>query len=158
MDIMLWALEQNDPEGWLVPESGSLAEMLDLIAQCDGDFKFNLDHYKYPERYPDGHELSIYRLSASGFLMLLEQRLEKNAYLFGKQVALADMAIAPFIRQFAHTDKAWFADQPWPRTSLVGSNTKLALRNAMTRYAPWQEGQVRWFPPQLENLAGTRLT
>jgi hypothetical protein len=25
------------------------------------------------------------------------------------------MAIAPFVRQFANVDAAWFADQPWPR-------------------------------------------
>jgi hypothetical protein len=51
LDIMLWALEQRNPGQWLTPEQGSRAAMLALIAQCDGEFKFHLDRYKYPERY-----------------------------------------------------------------------------------------------------------
>ena len=161
LDIMLWALEQNDPEGWLLPESGSLAEMLALIAQCDGDFKFNLDHYKYPERYADAAEPTTYRRSASSFLMLLEQRLERSVYLHGSRRKLADMAIAPFVRQFAHTDKTWFASQPWPRLQawLAAILESEIYEAVMTRYTPWQEGQATtWFPPQLETPAGTSLT
>ena len=48
-DIMLWALEQDDPEGWLdMPKEG-----LDLVGTNDGSFKRDLDHYKYAVRYPD---------------------------------------------------------------------------------------------------------
>jgi glutathione S-transferase len=156
LDIMLWALGRHDPKSWLAPESDSLEEMLGLIAQCDGDFKFNLDRYKYPERYPDVVDPFACRSSASQFLMLLEQRLEKNIYLYGAQPALADMAIAPFVRQFAHTDKAWFANQPWPKLQawLAAILETELYEIAMTRYAPWQEGQAAtWFPPE----AGTSV-
>jgi glutathione S-transferase len=54
LDIMLWALEQNDPEGWLAPQPGSHAAMLELIAQFDGGFKHHLDRYKYPNRHTGG--------------------------------------------------------------------------------------------------------
>lgn len=161
LDIMLWALEQHDPEGWLTPESGSLAEMLDLIEQCERDFKFNLDRYKYPQRYADVTDPMAYRSSAGQFLMSLEQHLGRSAYLYGTQRALADMAIAPFVRQFAHTDKTWFASQPWPKlqawlSAILASG---AYETAMTRYAPWQAGQAAtWFPPQVENTAGTTAT
>ena len=48
-DVMLWALERSDPEGWLaMPEAG-----YDWIARCDGPFKTALDHTKYAVRYPD---------------------------------------------------------------------------------------------------------
>jgi glutathione S-transferase len=161
LDIMLWALEQSDSKKWLTPESGSLADMLTLIAECDGDFKFNLDRYKYPERYPDVIDPFCCRLSASEFLMSLEQRLGQSRYLYGSRPSLADMAIAPFVRQFAHTDKAWFASQPWPKLQiwLVEILESAIYETAMTRYAPWQEGQpVTWFPPQAENIAGTNVT
>lgn len=161
LDIMLWALEQHDPQRWLKPESGSLAEMLALIAHCDSDFKLNLDRYKYPERYPDTSDPIASRLSASQFLMLLEQHLEKNAYLHGTQPALADMAIAPFVRQFAHTDKAWFAMQAWPRLQawLTVILESTLYETVMTRYPVWQAGQApTWFPPQPANMAGTSLT
>lgn len=151
LDIMLWALEQHDPENWLSPESDSLPDMLALIGQCDGEFKFNLDRYKYPERYADAASPDVYRLSASQFLMLLELRLEKRIWLQGSRPALADMAIVPFVRQFAHTDKAWFAAQPWPRlqTWLQKLLESDLYETAMTRYAPWQEGQAAtYFPPR----------
>ena len=53
LDIMLWALRRHDPGQYLVPDMGSAADMLALIAECDGPFKQALDHCKYPERYPD---------------------------------------------------------------------------------------------------------
>lgn len=160
LDIMLWALQQNDPENWLAPGSDSLADMLTLIAQCDGDFKFNLDRYKYPERYADALAPSVYRSSAGQFLLALEQRLEQNVYLYGSRCTLADMAIAPFVRQFAHTDKAWFASQPWPKLqawlSAILESEIYAV--AMTRYTPWQEEQaITCFPLQPEN-AGSAVT
>jgi glutathione S-transferase len=36
LDIMRWALERNDPQQWLSPPSGTLEDMLALIARCDG--------------------------------------------------------------------------------------------------------------------------
>ena len=53
LEIMLWALAQHDPEGWLIPSHGNLQDMLALIAECDGPFKQALDRCKYPSRYPD---------------------------------------------------------------------------------------------------------
>src|SRR5690606_38163412 len=106
LDIMLWALRRSDTERWLAPSSGTLAEMLDLIGQCDGPFKQNLDRYKYPERYP-GTDATEHRSQAQPFLQALDERLTHTPFLFGSHAALADRAIAPFVRQFAHTDKDW---------------------------------------------------
>ena len=52
LDIMLWALNCHDPHHWLLPVQGSLQEMLELIAHCDGPFKQHLDGYKYLRRVP----------------------------------------------------------------------------------------------------------
>ena len=156
LDIMLWALGQNDPENWLRPQHGTLDEMLALIAANDRGFKLDLDRYKYPERYPDVEAL-IHRESGAEFLMRLEKRLEKTCYLFGAHPALADMAIAPFVRQFAHTDKAWFAEQDWPRlrTWLDALLNTASYATVMTRYASWQEQQpTEYFPPLAESTPG----
>ncbi|MBS0421679.1 MAG: glutathione S-transferase [Proteobacteria bacterium] len=111
LDIMLWALGCNDPERWLVPESDSLAGMRTLIAQFDSHFKENLDRYKYPVRFA-GSDPRASRTAACQDLELLESRLARSAHLAGSAVSLADMAIAPFVRQFANVDASWFASLP----------------------------------------------
>jgi len=146
LEIMLWALERYDPEGWLTPGRD---EMLALIAQCDGDFKHHLDRTKYPERYA-GANAAEHREAASGFLRELNQRLQTSACLFGERPALADMAIMPFVRQFAQIDAAWFAAQPWPALNRWLENLLASplFATIMDKYAPWQSGTpgIR-FPP-----------
>ena len=100
LDIMLWALGQYDPQGWLHPSQGTLAETQGLIAECDGPFKQALDRTKYPTRYP-GCDPAYERAQAARWLGTLEARLNQHPFLFGDHYALADMAIAPFVRQFA---------------------------------------------------------
>jgi glutathione S-transferase len=112
IDIMLWALGKNDPEKWLMPEQGNLDAMLELIAEFDRGFKYNLDRYKYPNRYQD-IDPEIHRTECCLYLNKLHTKLMITSYLFGNHITLADMAIAPFVRQFAHTDQEWFNKQPW---------------------------------------------
>ncbi len=113
LDIMRWALQPQDLPQWLVPETGQVDDMEILIGRCDGPFKADLDRYKYPVRY-EGVDPLVHRASAADFLAALERRLLAGRYLFGSRPCLADMAIAPFVRQFAHVDLPWFAAQPWP--------------------------------------------
>ena len=106
-DIMLWALEQSDPMNWL--ESGNAQdEMNQLIDCCDVEFKPLLDRYKYFERYPENSQQE-YRERAEGFLQLLEKRLGEHRFLINDAMGCADVAIFPFIRQFAGVDPDWFA-------------------------------------------------
>ena len=112
LDIMRWALDRQDPEAWLPADTASSSYLESLIAANDGDFKYHLDRYKYPHRYGlvDG---IAHRDLARAFLENLQHRLARTCFLNGAHFGLADAAIAPFVRQFAHTDKAWFAAQPW---------------------------------------------
>jgi glutathione S-transferase len=112
LDIMLWALRRNDPEHWLTPDADSLPGMLALIARFDSHFKQHLDRYKYPDRF-DGADSLASRTEACLDLEILEDRLGRTAHLAGEGVSLADMAIAPFVRQFANVDAVWFAVQSW---------------------------------------------
>jgi len=50
LDLMFWALAQNDPEGWLDTD---MVAAKALIAQNDGAFKHHLDRYKYKSRYEE---------------------------------------------------------------------------------------------------------
>lgn len=150
LDIMLWALRRNDPEQWLSPSAGTLDDMLAWIGECDGPFKQHLDHYKYPERYPGTDHLA-HRTLAEPFLQRLDERLSRTPYLFGSHAALADRAIAPFVRQFAHTDKEWFAAQPWPALQawLAGFLDSALFERVMQKYPAWRAGSpVATFPPE----------
>jgi glutathione S-transferase len=150
LEIMLWALKRNDPQAWLQPSAGTLQEMRELIAACDGDFKRDLDAYKYPGRaQPSSPEQPVDPTSArersATFLVGLEGRLRHGRWLHGEHMSLSDAAIAPFVRQFAAVDAAWFNAQPWPGVrgwlqSLVGSEMFTAL---MVRHPRWQPGQAR---------------
>ncbi|MBT0957870.1 glutathione S-transferase [Alphaproteobacteria bacterium KMM 3653] len=108
LDIMLWALRQSDPEHWLEMP----AEGMDLIAATDGPFKTALDRTKYHTRHDTTADAE--RPAAMPHLQALNARLAATPYLFGDTPRLADMAILPFVRQFAHIDRAWFDAQDWP--------------------------------------------
>jgi len=143
LDIMLWALSQNDPEGWL--NHGPLNDMLALIAGNDGNFKHALDRYKYPNRYPQESNgdtkafAAAQRSEAARGLQSLESHLNQG-WLFSQQASLADMATLPFVRQFAHTDTAWFAAQPWPKLQawLARFEASALFESVMGKHAPYQ--------------------
>ena len=141
LEIMQWALDQSDPEGWLqAPE-------LDLIAEADGPFKAALDRYKYPNRFEGVDRLSE-RAKGEAFLADLEFRLGQG-WLTADAPRLPDMAILPFVRQFAHVDMTWFDTLPLPRVQSWLSDFKASARFAaiMEKYQPWSsEDTVIHFP------------
>jgi glutathione S-transferase len=117
LEIMIWALRRHDPEHWLKPERGDASEMMSLIERFDSEFKEHLDRYKYPGRFADA-DPAFSRSEASRLLIKSEERLQVTRFLFGSHATLADIAIAPFVRQFANVDIAWFEQQSW--TQLTG--------------------------------------
>ncbi|MEL7041105.1 MAG: glutathione S-transferase [Pseudomonadota bacterium] len=143
LDVMAWALAQNDAEGWLIPDGGSFEEMADLIAECDGPFKRALDRYKYPNRYEDeGVVREDQRLIGLHFLETLNARLDGQKQLFGDRVSYADIAIFPFIRQFANTDRAWFdgLDLPHLQAWLEAHLDSPRFKKIMPKFAQWKTG------------------
>ena len=105
LEIMHWALAQHDPDDWLLQGDPRVQE---LIAENDQVFKHHLNRYKYAERYPE-QPMEHYRAEGEVFLQKLEALLAGNDYLLAEHLSLADMALAPFVRQFAHVDREWFA-------------------------------------------------
>ena len=141
LDIMLWALGEHDPDGWLVPTHGTLEDMLALIAACDGPFKHALDRCKYPNRHPDADPAAA-RAQAVAWLAELEARLAAQPCLFSTHAALADMAIAPFVRQFAGIDADWWAAQPWPHLQawLAEWQAGALFASVMGKWPAWVDG------------------
>jgi glutathione S-transferase len=146
LDVMRWALRQRDPDGWL---AGDVDAMLVLISGNDGDFKQHLDRYKYPNRFNaeclaehggDAQRFGeSHRAAGAAWLASLQYRLREQNWLFGDSASLADMAVLPFVRQFAHTDAAWFAAQPWPQLAawLAQFEASALYQSVMDKHTPW---------------------
>ena len=111
LEIMRWALAQNDPQDWLL---GGDARIAELIEANDQVFKGHLNRYKYAERYPE-QPMEFYRAEGEVFLRKLDELLEGRDYLLANHPSLADVALLPFVRQFAHVDREWFAQTPYVR-------------------------------------------
>ena len=111
LEIMRWALAQNDPQNWLLDGDSRIAE---LIEANDQRFKVDLNRYKYAKRYPE-QPMEAYQAQGAVFLQRLEGLLQDRDYLLADHPSLADIALLPFVRQFAHVDREWFAQTPYPR-------------------------------------------
>ena len=114
LDILLWALQQNDPQGWLDPALD--AQNRPLVHTTDTDFKHWLDRYKYAERFPERSASEWRTLAVQCLIDPLEARLQQHPHLGGAHRGWADAAVFPFVRQFASVEPAWWAVAPHPAT------------------------------------------
>lgn len=114
LDIMRWALERNDPDAWLAQAGEPCSQM--LIADNDGPFKYWLDRYKYFDRFPQASQGHYRSQGVECLISKLETCLTQIPYLCGQRAGLADVAIFPFVRQFAAVDADWFDRGEWPHT------------------------------------------
>lgn len=140
LDIMLWALAQHDPDGWLDVDRVQAGQLIDAN---DAQFKPWLDRYKYPDRYAElqpGQPLEHCEV----FLAILESQLQAHKYLCGDCVSLADMAIFSFVRQFAFVDMDWFSNSQYielNRWLHAFLGTPL-FDSVMYKYPQWQTGDI----------------
>jgi glutathione S-transferase len=154
LDIMLWALQQSDPLQWLPADDTAKAKSLHWIVECDGLFKLQLDRYKYPHRYGSSDGLEA-RAQGSAYLSRLNQNIAGQGFLAGPQAGLADMAIAPFVRQFAHVDPVWFSVQDWAPLQgwLAAFEASGLLNRVMEKYPAWAPGQATVLFPHIAAAA-----
>ena len=142
LDIMLWALSANDPHGWLRADEEAVVQT--LVTLNDGAFKRALDRYKYAPRHPE-RPASSYRDEGLDVLLApLEERLQARRFLLRDTPSLADMAILPFVRQFAAVDATWFAGAPLPRLRAwaQGLTASLLFDAVMVKFEPWRPGDA----------------
>jgi glutathione S-transferase len=120
-----------------------MADAQALIAHNDGPFKQQLDRYKYPNRsgLVSG---AADRDEAALWLHTLDTRLGTQPFLAGHRWGLADAAIAPFVRQYAHTDPAWFAAQPWQALTrwLATFESSALFSTIMVKHPPYGPSTV----------------
>ena len=139
LDIMLWALGQTDPDHWLDLEKNDGRSLIDVN---DQEFTQYLDQYKYFKRYPE-HSQLYYREKAEKFIVVLETNLQEHQGigLVSIRQTLADVAIFPFIRQFAHVDWEWFSNSQYKNliSWLVKFEESELFLAVMDKYKPWKE-------------------
>ena len=118
LDIMLWALDQNDPDNWLGNGASSAANEANKakhwIALNDNTCKPLLDRYKYASRHPDFTPAEHRSRALDALIRPMEVQLQQTRWLRGSHISIADVALFPFVRQFAGVDRAWFDAQPLP--------------------------------------------
>ena len=140
LDIMRWALAQHDPNGWVHP--GDAPAVQALVALNDGPFKQALDRYKYA---PGDASRSAHAPRDEAVALLLSPlntRLERQRFLLRDTLSLADMAVLPFVRQFAAIDAAWFESLPFPllRAWLQHLTGSALFASVMGKHPPWRPG------------------
>ncbi|UJF20703.1 glutathione S-transferase [Shewanella sp. OMA3-2] len=115
VSIMQWAFSQTDPGDYRHNSApNALAEMLFLIERYDNEFKGYLEKYRCAKRY---HETSLIndRQKCEPYLAELEMRLSQHQYLMSDKPSLADLALMPFVRQFARVERQWYLQSPYPK-------------------------------------------
>jgi len=137
LDIILWAILQNDAQHYL----RNIDSDMPLILENDLVFKPQLDRYKYPNRFEDTDELMA-RAQACEFIQKLENSLQTQSHLGGAQASLADIAIFPFVRQFAYVDILWFQNSQYQQVNswLSEHLASPLFKSIMKKYTPWQSG------------------
>jgi len=136
-EIMTWALAKLDPDDWLQVD---MDKVLQLVYQNDHVFKSSLDRYKYHMRYPQYNQ-STYRQQCEVFLESLELLLTQYGQgLLANRISIVDMALFPFIRQFASVDMDWFDNSKYQRLvqwlhTLEGNKDFVSI---MQKHEYWQ--------------------
>lgn len=143
LDVMLWALQQHDPNNW----SNQLDDSMALIQTNDQQFKPLLDRYKYADRYPELSE-EQHRALTLPIIESLNQRLQRHKYLVDSNLTLADIAIFPFIRQYAFVNKNWFDQLPYSHLQKWLENLLASdlFKQIMSKFKLYNEGFRYDFP------------
>lgn len=151
LDIMVWALRQNDPEDLLHKDNPEdLLEMLQLINRNDKEFKPQLEIYKKSKRFRTGKEIEE-RQKCEIFIAELEARLASGCNaggsFIGQKPGLIDYALIPFVRQFSRVNKAWFKQAPYPllREWIQQQMQTRLYAKAMEKYPLWLDAYEECF-------------
>ena len=154
LDIIFWSLSRVehrlDVECIWPRECTKRNNMVAWIRYNDNIFKTWLDRYKYADRYPE-YSQDYYYKKGEVFLKRLNQRLAKEPYLFGEKLSLADVAIFPFVRQFAAVNQKRFDESHYHHLKLWLQgflDSALFKCVVMKKYPSWENGQEDVvFPP-----------
>jgi glutathione S-transferase len=150
LEVMLWALNETDPDNLLhsqVDKTNSdidkntaraPVEMLGLIYEFDHGFKGCLEQYRCAKRYKEDNLLE-YRTACQRYVQNLEERLTQHLFLMSDKESLVDIALLPFIRQFARVERQWYLQAPYPKVREWLNNylQSKMFSKIMTKYPLW---------------------
>lgn len=139
LDVMLWALKTSDPSNLLYKEdSTALTKMLYLIEIFDSEFKTSLEAYKCAKRYKEDNVIEC-RQTCEVYIRELEQRLNQHDFLISTKESLVDIALLPFIRQFARVERQWYLQSPYPKVKQWLNNYLQSplFTKVMAKYPLW---------------------
>lgn len=139
LEVMLWALNETDPDDLLnKKDESALPEMLKLINIFDSSFKTSLENYKCAKRYKESNVVEC-RVVCEQYIQTLEKRLNDNVFLMGEKETLADIALLPFIRQFARVERQWYLQSPYPKVRQWLNNylQSRMFTKVMAKYPLW---------------------
>ena len=138
---MLWALNASDPHDLLhstQPERQK--QMLALINDFDSELKQRLEVYKCAKRY---HETNLVecRQACEEYILRLAQSLTAHDCLMSERESLVDIALLPFIRQFARIERQWYLQSPCPKVKRWLNNYLQSpmFTRVMAKYPLWLE-------------------
>lgn len=137
-DIMKWCLEQVKTD-WLDINFG---DQLSVIKVNDEDFKSWLNKYKYHQRHPE-QSVDFYQEKCVKILLEHEETLSNKLFLFGEKPQVADIAIFPLVRQFAHVDLSFFTKKlPHLNRWLETWKESKLFQSIMKKYDKWEPNQT----------------
>jgi glutathione S-transferase len=144
LDVMLWSLGQSDPDNLLGNQpdvSSELPSLLSFVNKYDQEFKGCIERYKCAKRYHEPNLVEC-REACERYIQDLEKRLSQHGYVMGTHESLADIAIFPFIRQFAKVERKWYVQAPYPNLKKwLNKYLQSAMFNkVMAQYPIWEEG------------------
>jgi len=146
LDVMLWALNRNDPDNLLYSQQdNALPEMLKIIEENDTHFKPKLEKYKRAKRFHHDDEAEC-RLECEPFVQGLEQRLTQYAFLMGPTPSLLDYALLPFVRQFSKVNRPLFLQGDYTQLQRWLSHhlQSRVFSKAMTQFPLWLENNEEY--------------
>tara|TARA_R110001583_G_scaffold22377_5_gene83969 strand:- start:1001 stop:1681 length:681 start_codon:yes stop_codon:yes gene_type:complete len=143
INIMLWALNKNDPQDLLhSSDPKAQKEMLIFIKNFEMTFIPALEAYSCAKRY---HESNLDECCTECELTLqnLESQLTKHAFLYSEKESLIDIALLPFIRKFARVERQWYRNSPYPKLQkwLAGYLQSPLFTKVMTSHELWIENR-----------------
>ena len=146
LEIIKWALAQNDPDNILnkTQQEQNLAN--NLIQYNDNNFVKILHEYKYPDWHPQVN-FETTKINIFSHLENIENYLTQNKFLVSNNISIADIAIFPFIRQLARINEEEF--RSWPFKKIINwLDYFLAhpvYKASMKKYPLWQNGPGELF-------------
>lgn len=147
MDIIHWAISNNDPYNLKLKNLEIYNKDMDLISIFDNEFKYHLDRYKYNSRYK-GINKEEHKYKARDLLVNLNNSLKEKQWLNGENISISDISILPFIRQYRIADIKWFDEKlelpninRWLDKFL---NSKI-FNNVMKKYKIWETTDQKIF-------------